>query len=316
MNEHYCPFCGSQNAEKKSNSSNWSTLFYCKDCFKVNIDSSILDLPEPEQTKAFHLIYEYLITHNKFYERNRYWYFFYNEAATKGENENINVAHMLKSYPIEFVEKVNRALINLSSSYPNYADNMDSAKRIIHSTFSQNIDEALCFLGLMVEMGYLSRYKDTDIFSISAEGWKKIDELKRNQQEINQGFIAMRFGEETKEIREAFRHGMNDAGFAVVAIDEKEHNHQIVPEIFYEIDRSKFIVVDITYPNYGAYYEAGYAEGKGKEVIVCCKKEVFENKEGKYERPHFDIAQKSMIIWNDYDDLKARLTSRIKATVI
>lgn len=89
-----------------------------------------------------------------------------------------------------------------------------------------------------------------------------------------------------------------------------------MPEIFYEIDRSKFIVVDITYPNYGASYEAGYAEGKGKEVIVCCKREVFENKEAEYERPDFDILQKSMIIWDDYDDLKARLTSRIKATVI
>ena len=314
MSEYYCPFCGSKNANRTEHS-DWSTLFHCEDCFKVKINQSILDLTEEEQTKAFHLIYEYMITHNKFHERNRYWNFFIDKTDIKSENENINIAPMLKTYPIEFIEKINRALINLSISFPNYYDHIDTEETVIHSTFSQDIDEAYSFLKLMLEMGYLNRIKDFEIYSISAEGWKKIDELKRNLQEINQGFIAMRFGEETKEIREAFRQGMYDAGFAAVAIDEKEHNHQIVPEIFYEIDHSKFIVVDITYPNYGAYYEAGYAEGKGKEVIVCCKKEIFENKEGIYERPHFDIAQKSMIIWDDYDDLKIRLSNRIKATV-
>lgn len=316
MNEHYCPFCGSKNAEKKENS-NWSTLFYCKECFKVNVDKSILDLPKSEQTKAFHLIYEYMVTHNKFYGRNYYWHFFYNET-TMSENQYINIAPMLKSYPKEFIERANRTLINLALSYPNYDDLIGLDGKSIQATFSKDICEATWFLTLMTEIGYLKMNgeRSWEGFQISANGWNKFDELKRHQQEINQGFIAMRFGEETKEIRETFRQGMNDAGFAAVAIDEKEHNHQIVPEIFYEIDRSKFIVVDITYPNYGAYYEAGYAEGKGKEVIVCCKREVFENKEGKYERPHFDIAQKSMIIWDDYDDLKARLTSRIKATVI
>lgn len=314
MSEYYCPFCGSEKANRTKHS-DWSTLFFCEDCFKVKISHSITELTEEEQTKAFHLIYEYMLTHNKFYERNRYWKFFIDKIDIKNENENINIAPMLKTYPIEFIEKINRALINLSLSFPNYDDCIDSEEPVIHSTFSQNLDEAYSFLKLMVEMGYLNRVKDFEIYTISAEGWKKIDELKRNQQEINQGFIAMRFGEETKEIREAFRQGMYDAGFSAIAIDEKEHNHQIVPEIFYEIDHSKFIVVDITYPNFGAYYEAGYAEGKGKEVIVCCKKEVFENKDGKYERPHFDIAQKSMIIWNDYDDLKVRLTNRIKSTV-
>lgn len=317
MNEHYCPFCGSKSAERKSNSGNWSTLFYCKDCFKVNIDSSILDLPESEQIKAFHLIYEYLVTHNKFYEKNYYWCFFHNET-TMSENQNINIAPMLKAYPQEFIERANRSLINLALSYPNYDDLIGLDRKSMHATFSKDMDETTWFLTLLTELGYLKMYgvSDWEGFQFSAEGWNKIDELKRKQQEINQGFIAMRFGDETREIREAFRQGINNAGFAAIAIDEKEHNHQIVPEIFYEIERSKFIVVDITYPNYGAYYEAGYAEGKGKEVIVCCKKEVFENKEDKYERPHFDIAQKSMIIWNDYDDLKIRLTSRIKATVI
>ncbi len=85
-----------------------------------------------------------------------------------------------------------------------------------------------------------------------------------------------------------------------------------MPEIFHEIKASKFVVVDITKPNYGAYYEAGYAQALNKEVIVCCKKEVFDNAQTK---PHFDIAQKSMIIWEDEKDLLFRLERRIRATV-
>lgn len=52
---------------------------------------------------------------------------------------------------------------------------------------------------------------------------------------------------------------LNCCGYYVSIIDEKEHNNQIVPELFYEIDHSQFLVVDITYPNNDAYFETGYA---------------------------------------------------------
>ena len=93
---------------------------------------------------------------------------------------------------------------------------------------------------------------------------------------------------------------ITDSGYSVKIIDEKEHNNQIVPEIFFEIEQSLFVVVDVTFPNYGAYYEAGYAQALGKEVIVCCRENEFNSKD---TRPHFDIAQKSMIVWKDEEDL-------------
>ena len=51
--------------------------------------------------------------------------------------------------------------------------------------------------------------------------------------------------------------------------------------------------------------------GKGKQVIICCRKDSFEGN----ERPHFDIAQKSMIVWKDEEELVERLEKRIRATV-
>ena len=165
------------------------------------------------------------------------------------------------------------------------------------------------------ELGYLERVDSNfPYYIITIDGWQKIDELRKNEQVLKQGFIAMQFGDETKYIREAFRTAIRKSGYTERFIDEKEHNHQIVPEIFFEIERSRFVVVDITYPNYGAYYEAGYAQALGKEVIICCKKDVFDSKEKK-DRPHFDIAQKSMIVWTDAEDLIKRLKRRIEATV-
>ena len=65
-------------------------------------------------------------------------------------------------------------------------------------------------------------------------------------------------------------------------------------------------------PNYGAYYEAGYAQALGKQVIMCCRKSEFDSDKG---RPHFDVAQKSMIVWKDEEELVERLRKRIEATV-
>lgn len=84
-----------------------------------------------------------------------------------------------------------------------------------------------------------------------------------------------------------------------------------MPEIFYEIENSVAIVMDLTLLNFGAYYEAGNALGLKKQVIACCKDDVFNS----VNRPHFDIAQKSMIIWRDEQDLKEKLTRRIKYLV-
>ena len=47
----------------------------------------------------------------------------------------------------------------------------------------------------------------------------------------------------------------------------------LVPEMLYEISKSKFVVVDITFPNYGAYYEAGYAEALGLVSVMRFSRE-------------------------------------------
>ena len=53
--------------------------------------------------------------------------------------------------------------------------------------------------------------------------------------------------------------------------------------------------------------------GLGKEVIITCSKEIFSKKdfanklEEKALKPHFDIAQKQILVWEDTADLTKQL---------
>jgi len=119
----------------------------------------------------------------------------------------------------------------------------------------------------------------------------------------------MAFSDHTKNIREKIRQGIKEAKYEPRFMDEIEHNNQIVPEILYEIRKSKFIIAELTGHNNGAYYEAGYAAGLGKEVIHICSKETFGS-DG-----HFDVKQKSNILWNNENEIPDLLYKRIEATI-
>ena len=140
----------------------------------------------------------------------------------------------------------------------------------------------------------LKEYELTECLSLMGPDIKKV-------------FVAMWFDDSMKKARESIEKVISDCEYKPMLIDIKEHNNQIVPEIFKEIDDSTFVVADLTGHRGGVYYEAGYAMAKGKQVILCCK-------DG--ETTHFDVAQINTIYWKDEDDLYERLIKRIKATIV
>lgn len=142
--------------------------------------------------------------------------------------------------------------------------------------------------------------------TISPTGYARIDELQKNTSHGRSVLVAMKFGDDTLPLREAIKKGISDAGYVPVLIDEVQHNDFITPELLKHIRDSKFVVVDLTHQNNGAYFEEGYAMGLGKPVIQLCKHGV---------QLHFDIAQKNTIMWDTEDDIPERLCNRIKATI-
>jgi len=159
---------------------------------------------------------------------------------------------------------------------------------------------------LIQNAGWIGNNKDIRLLP---NGIQRIDELQKNQSSSRQVFIAMSFADEMKELREAVRQGIEKAGYTPRIMDEIEHNKQIVPEMLYEIRQSKFVVAELTGHNNGAYYEAGYAAGLGKEVIHICNEETF-GKDG-----HFDVKQKASVLWKNIADVPELLCKRIEATI-
>lgn len=319
MSEWECPICGQAICEYVPSQSEYER-YECKTFdFRFFLSQRIKYEADTERKeRILDLITEHML-HSKtcvVNGGNRCWYFFEGASGYVDQHpEYVNVENLLSKYPAQVMDVAHRALINLSLALPHYGDTfcpMYSDRRVL---FEHNINNTgnSGVAKILEELGYLKDKEGNGVYSISAQGWQKIDELRQESKIVRQGFIAMAFKEETKPIREAFRKAIRKAGYAVAVIDEKEHNNQIVPEIFYEIGRSQFVVVDVTYPNYGAYYEAGYAQALGKQVIICCREDAFKDDS---TRPHFDISQKSMVVWKDEEDLIARLKRRIEATVI
>ena len=75
---------------------------------------------------------------------------------------------------------------------------------------------------------------------------------------------------------------------------------------------AKFVLVDLTHDNNGAYWEAGYAEGLGKPVIYLCEQGKFDA-----EKTHFDTNHCTTVPWdrNDEEDFKSRLTATLNRSL-
>ncbi|MBQ4585177.1 MAG: hypothetical protein IJA82_03110 [Clostridia bacterium] len=146
-------------------------------------------------------------------------------------------------------------------------------------------------------------------FVVSEEAIELYQNSENNSTRSNLAFIAIKFKDNEERI-EAIQKAIALAGYEPRIMNEYETNNWIMPEIFHQIKLSKFVVADLSVRCDGAYYEAGYAYALGKEVI-----HLYDNREQGINPLHFDVAQKSTIMYNNYDELVEKLVARIKATV-
>ena len=325
MDNDLCPICG-----KKHNIAliDKGRRFDCAPDKQYCVNDSVFwSGNQVETERRLNAIYNYIET-KPFLQKgglNYNWNFYYDEnKLSKLDDSYVNVFFLMQDYPKDVVTRIDRILLNLARYYPLLSDtftvkNCVEKFRVFYCESKAPEAEINSLISMLEELNYIkwrSDIKNYDNegrkYSITVKGWEKISQLRQLNEVTKQGFIAMSFDPQVKYIEDCFKKAISEAGYKPQIIKDKEHNNYIMPEIFYEIKQSRFVVVDITKPNYGAYYEAGYAQALGKEVIVCCKQEVFDNSD---TRPHFDIAQKSMIIWKDEEDLVVRLKNRIIATV-
>lgn len=231
-------------------------------------------------------------------------------------------------YSKTFAEKVDSILLYLGQHTSHWGDKISLTKEQYYSAFfidrydydeygnpkARNAIEmnqqAQFMLNYLVSSHYIETSTlhagETVLLTLQPEGYARVDHLQRSNDNSKDVLVAMQFGKETRELREAIRTGITNAGYHAIFIDEVEHNDQITPELLKHIRMSRFVVVDLSHQNNGAYFEEGYAMGLGKPVIQLCKMDT---------KLHFDIAQKNTIIWSSENEIPDRLMKRIHASI-
>jgi hypothetical protein len=123
--------------------------------------------------------------------------------------------------------------------------------------------------------------------------------------------IAMSFDPSLNDVKDAIAHGIRQAGYDPIRVDDDHYNGGVMDRIIGIIRESKFIVSDFTQNRGGVYYEAGVAFGLGIPIVNVCAAECLA---GGSERLHFDVQHLNFISWKR-EDLPA-LTSRLKDRIV
>ena len=204
-----------------------------------------------------------------------------NEVFSKSNIFYIDEDYIKSKYPTKFSEKIDylaNALVKkakrLDKKISMKLEEISSAcsiKRINNSNVRLDNEDAwsqilkilsyLCKKDFIFNKSFSRNNLEIQEISLTPECWMYVENLEREESKSKKIFIALRFSDETKNIREAIKQGIGEAGYDPVIIDEKIYNKQVVPEIFRRIRESKMLVMDATFQNYGSYYEAGYALG-------------------------------------------------------
>jgi len=320
-----CIFCGGKATSSFQNT--WTIFYGCNTCGRYEIDERYLSTIDNNKLASY-LYYNGKITNP--INDSRYFSFIGNKRDFDKIYERSPWCKLITQeevdnwYPKTFNEKIDTILLGLSTLTKYDGDKIDLSKSQIESVFfvqlenddidrSKYISQTSYIISYLTGKEYVSctmssSYDNAGI-TILPNGLERIDELQKNQSNSKNAFIAMSFSDAMIDVRKAIKEAVMEAGYAPRIMDEIYHNKQIIPEMLYEIKHSKFTIAELTEHNNGAYYEAGYAGGLGKEVILLCKNDRFG------EDGHFDVKQVQTILWKDTKDLKEQLRVKIEKTI-
>ena len=305
-----CVICGEE-ATLEQPLKWFGTTNKCSKCGTISFELSAEKFLESSQGTKFKACLFYYFMHYK--KKDNKYLIVKNPIEKEGWNV-ITIQEIMNLYPKDISERIDKVLLNFSVLSKGLGNKIDFSNRsmLLKVVFAENDDELEFLFKTLEALGYINEPSSDTLseplsFQIQYRGWERIDEIQKENKTKNQGFIAMWFDSEMNEVKLSIEKAIERAGYMPMIINEKEHNNQIVPGILYEIRNSDFLVADLTENRGGVYYEAGYAFGQGKEVIIT----VDETK----DEPHFDVAQKNQVRYKTPEELEERLYKRIISTV-
>ncbi len=178
---------------------------------------------------------------------------------------------------------------------------------------SDSIQGLAYVLKYLKEAGQLEGEFDTSgggFFQLTFAGWRCFDELTRGARTSRRAFMAMAFNKPDLDdlVEKCFRPAVRQTGFELTRIDDEPEAGLIDNRLLVRIRLARFLIVDLTHDNAGAYWEAGFAEGLGKPVIYTCEGQKFKEK-----GTHFDTDHHQTVRWEAASPRKA--AEDLKATI-
>jgi hypothetical protein len=212
-------------------------------------------------------------------------------------------------------ERANRVLLTFARKWPDIEGlslliNVERDPEILGRSYCSTSNELRILIGILTESGFLRAPPPSNTtVGISIKGILEVESLGAKTVNSSQGFVAMSFDPAMNDSwSNGFDPGIRAAGYAPFRIDRKDFLGGISDEIISEIRRSRFLVVDYTKQNNGAYFEAGFALGLGLPIIPTCHND-------EVSKLHFDIKHLNTLLWEAPTDLSEKLTRRISAVI-
>ncbi len=90
----------------------------------------------------------------------------------------------------------------------------------------------------------------------------------------NYAFIAMPMDKDDHQlvdVLETIKDAAQKCGIAAERVDDTEFNERITDRILQSIDRAEYVIVDLTKERPNVFFEAGYAQGRGKTPIYVAR---------------------------------------------
>ena len=146
---------------------------------------------------------------------------------------------------------------------------------------------------------------------LNLDEWNQYEAKKRRGFDENYGFLAMEFDDPDLDpfVKDVVKPAVKeDIGYDLVDMRDRRRAGILDEIMRRRIRDAKFVIVDLTHDNSGAYWEAGYAEGLDKPVIYICEKEKFER-----DGTHFNTNHCATVLWsrNDDEGFRQKLTEII-----
>jgi hypothetical protein len=151
-------------------------------------------------------------------------------------------------------------------------------------------------------------------FELTLFGWDRYASLKKAKNDSRTAFMAMKFGDPELDhaVDWCFRPAVKRAGFELRVLTDQQRAGLVDDQIRAALLSARFVIADLTHGNPGAYWEAGFADGRNLPVIYTCRRAEWDR-----AKTHFDTNHMVTIIWDPGDLRRSedQMAATIRATL-